>query len=837
MNGIEDIIAQLEKLNLVPKGEAPYSEGPLDACIAFIGEAPGADEEQQQRPFVGSAGSLFNELLRQAGILRAACCIDNVFQFRPFNNSIEPYIKFGTSKVKESGEFVAAREALKVRLERCKANVLVPLGNVPLYALTGLTAITKRRGSILRSTLLPGRKVIPTIHPAAAGRQYLFQNYIVHDLRRIKEESRHPDINLQRRNLMLEPSYLDACDYIRKCLSKPLVAFDIEVTSEEVSHISLATSSTDAICIPFYESGRDYFDANQEAEIWRLLDALLSNPEIVKLGQNIIFDATFVNRKYGICIRPVEDTMVAAGILFPDYPKGLDFLTSIYCNGEPYYKDEGKKWYKNPYADYLTFRRYSAMDSAVLLEIFPQQIEELHQTKNYETYMRQVALIEPLVFMHAQGIKMDAAGLKKASFESEVKIAELQTELNMIAGKPLSVGSSKQMQNYFYIEKGLPAYHKTVERNGRKISIVTCDDKALKRIAGKGFKEAQIALEIRHLAKMKSTYYDVILDSDDRLRCSYTPITKQGRLASSQTIFGTGANLQNQTTEMKRMMLADDGFVFVNVDLSQAENRLVAYIANVSRMIAAFEKKEDSHCLTASYIFNKLPSEISDIKGSTTIGDGKYSERDIGKRANHGFNYGLGTDKFAVTNEISQQEAKLIYNKYHSTYPEVKQWHNAIIDQLQHGRTLVNSYNHRRTFRDRWGPDMFMGAYNFLPQSTVADKINREGLCFIYYSQHLFPEVVLMNQVHDSIVFQLPLSASPQRLAAIIQQICRSLETPLAWHMRQFTIPVDVSIGFNLAKHSESNPTGLHEFKSSEVYDTDNFVKKLEAQCGISKTG
>ncbi len=824
----EDLLSQLGDLNLIPTGEAPYKEGPTEARIAFVGEAPGAEEVFKQRPFVGSSGDLFNELLRSAGIVRDSCYIDNVFQFRPHNNIITPYIKFGTKNVKESEEFKAARDALRERLERCKANVIVPLGNVPLYALTGLTAVTKRRGSILESTFMPGRKMMPTIHPAAASRQYLYQTYIVHDLKRSKQQSAFPEIKLLSRDLILEPSFLDACSYIENCMTKDMIAFDIEVSSEEVSHVSLATSATDAICIPFYESGGDYFDANQEGEVWRLLGKLLSNPDIVKLGQNIIFDTTFVNRKYGICLRPVEDTMVAAGILFPDYPKGLDFLVSIYCNGEPYYKDEGKKWRVNPFADNLTFRKYSAMDSAVLWEIFPQQVEELHRTGNYDTYVHQTAVIEPLVFIHGRGIKMDARGLKKASYEAETESIELQIKLNDIVGRPIKVNSSQQMQSYFYGEKGLKPYYKTVEKDGRKIKVVTCDEKALKRIAGKGYEEARIALEIRRLIKMKSTYYDVILDSDERLRCSYTPITKQGRLASGKTIFETGANLQNQPTVMKKMMINDPGFIFVNIDLSQAENRIVAYTANVRRMIKAFEAGEDVHRLTASFIFDKPPEEISDVKGSTTIGGGQYSERDIGKRADHGYNYGLGPEKFAIQNELSLQEGRFIHDRYHSIYSEIKRWHNAIVDELRRGRTLVNCYGHKRTFRERWGVDMFMGAYNFLPQSTVADKINREGLCYIYYNQQLFREVILLNQVHDSIVLQLALSIGRERITEILHNICTELETPISWKMRTFVIPTDVSIGFNLAKRDKDNPRGLIEYKSSEVYDTEAFKKKLK---------
>ncbi len=383
------------------------------------------------------------------------------------------------------------------------------------------------------------------------------------------------------------------------------------------------------------------------------------------------------------------------------------------------------------------------------------------------------------------------------------------------------------MQEYFYEIKRLPPYKKTVIVDGERRSVTTCDEKALKRIAGQGFREAQMALEVRHLSKMKSTYYVIVLDKDDRLRCSFNPITKQGRFSSGKTIFGTGANLQNQPSEMKRRMFPDEGHVLINLDLSQAESRTVAYIANVAKMIAVFDSREDIHNLTGSLIFNKPAAEISDAKGSSSIGGGRFSERGIGKRANHGFDYDLGPDTFAVNNELSRKEGRFIYDRYHSIYPEIRQWHASVQSQLRQGRTLINSYGRRRLFMERWGDVLFKGAYNFIPQSNVADKINREGVCFIYYNQDKFRDVILLNQVHDSIIFEYPLSLGPESLAQIILAICENLESPVYWKATSFVIPTDVGIGFNLDKRSEENSKGLKEFSSDEVHDTKSFTEKL----------
>jgi DNA polymerase I-like protein with 3'-5' exonuclease and polymerase domains len=81
--------------------------------------------------------------------------------------------------------------------------------------------------------------------------------------------------------------------------------------------------------------------AEQEMQTWLAIAQILEDPRITKIGQNIIFDASFLLRKYGIKTRNVQDTMIQTGILTPDFPKGLDFITSVYTK-EPYYKDIGK---------------------------------------------------------------------------------------------------------------------------------------------------------------------------------------------------------------------------------------------------------------------------------------------------------------------------------------------------------------------------------------------------------------------------------------------------------------------------------------------------------------
>jgi|6_EtaG_2_1085325.scaffolds.fasta_scaffold00605_18 uracil-DNA glycosylase family 4 len=769
------------------------SKGPKDCKIAIVGEAPGSSEMKLGEPFVGSSGKLLNNLLSTVGIVRSRCFITNVIKEQPYRNNVKLFIDLSKKVVKETPEYHNYVKILKKELDSCKANVIVAVGAVPLYALCNERGIVKKRGSIYESTLLPGRKVIPTIHPAAALRQYTYQHYILYDLIKVKKESEFSDIILDENNLIVRPSFIESINYLEVCNSKDLVAFDIEVSNHEVSCISFSYSDKEVISIPFIEKGRDYFPPDQEAEVWKGIATVLENRNVTKLAQNASFDITFLFRKYGIRTRPIEDTMVAQAIIIPDFPKGLDFITSIYTN-EPYYKDEGKFRIKTGAGSDEKFWKYNAKDSIVLMKAFPKMFKELMALGNVEIYRHQTSIIEPLVFMGELGIRVDHEGLKEASKKTGQDINELNIELEMLTeGSITNPNSVKQVKEYFYEEKKEKPYISRSTHNP------TVNEDALKRLSRKGYKEADILLRIRTLSKLKGTYLDVNLDEDRRLRCAFNPVgTKSGRLSSSKTIFGTGTNLQNQPREMKKYMLADKHYIIYNVDLGQAENRVVAYISPEHAMIEAFERGIDIHSQTAGLIFRKPIDEVSDEDNSCPIGGGRYSERFWGKKANHGLNYDLGYKSFALYYEIPEQESKFIVSAYHTAYPGIRQYYEWIQSKLREDRTLINPFGRKRKFMGRWGHDLFKEAYSWVPQSTVADKINRDGVLYIYQNQQWFKHVELLNQVHDSIVFQIPISAGIDSHAEMLIRIKKSLESPITWRTQTFSIPMDIEMGVDL---------------------------------------
>ena len=782
---------------------SPYGD-PEEAKVIIVGEQPGKFEVIIGRPFVGPAGRELDDDLQAAKIIRSECYLTNVIKDldKPLNHYIE-FTRKGPVVHPEGQEYI---NELAEELKDVKAKTIIALGNIALYALTDRMGITKWRGSILQSTLVPDKTVIPTFHPATVippKNQYLNKHCIIFDLKRAHDIFTG-EYKPTERKLITKPSFLEAKHFLIKCrslgLQKVPISYDIEISNMEVSCISFSHDMI-SMCVPFIDGSGDYFTPEQETELWLLIAKLLEDERIEKDGQNLTFDVHFLLRKFGIHAKNLQDTMIKQRILMPDYKIGLDFITSIWTD-LPYYKEDGKFWLHGV-GSWERGWEYNAIDSIICDEASPKQNKELKKQGNWETYNRSRKIILPLVYMMERGIKINISAMKKEYDKQGLVIIEMEKELNRLANQPLNAKSPKQLIEYFYKKCGIKPY--------KKKGKVTTDETALKRIARLGYPEASQILKIRQATKERSTYLDISkIDSDNRMRCSYNPAgTRFSRISSSKGIFGTGNNLQNQPHNILKYFLFDKGYLGYEIDLSQAENRIVAYVGRIDPMIDAFETGRDVHSLTGALISGKTSEEVkwedqNDI--NAPMGTGDKTWRFWGKKGNHGLNYDLGYKKFALYYEIPESQGKIIVDRYHMAYPGVRQNFHAYVKMcLTKNRTLTNLMG-RKTFfmgnlNNQYERDqIFKEAYACIPQGTVGDVINERGMNLVYYSD-FFKELELLMQVHDSIKFQIPISIGWERHAEMLIRIKQALETPLITHYgREFVIPADLSIGLNMDK-------------------------------------
>jgi uracil-DNA glycosylase len=538
---------------------SPWEDGNPEAKICILTDAPGRSEVRLRKPLVGPSGQLFDDCLHRAKMVRRECYIVSVFPdtIKKDKSGKTAYDRNGdilwTAKngLSEKGQEIAAN-SLK-RVSDSSANVVVPLGNIALSCVFGDDRIMKWRGSILEGTEIIGqKKVVPTVDPTACLRgQYLWRHLLISDLDKARQESKTEELNLLERDLIVGPGFSDVVSFLKECLKAPEVGFDIECTNHQVHCFSFATTPTRCMSVPIVKAnGSDYWSLEQEEEIWLLVARILGDPTIAKVMQNGIFDTGFMLQQMNIHTRgPLYDTMVLHHIMFPDFPKGLDFLCSMHTR-EPYYKDEGKMW-KNPGANIEQFWRYNAKDSATTLEIWNALWPDAKEQGFERCYTDTVDMFPALLYMMIRGFPIDTERLAETNEEVTKKIKEAHEKLREVSDYEFNPASPKQCQEYFYVHKGLKPY--VSRTTGRP----TTDDKAMSRILRKGHQEARYVQEIRALSKLHGTYLEVSFDKDNRVRCSYNPRgATTGRLSSSKTIFGTGLNLQNLHPDFKGFMVA-----------------------------------------------------------------------------------------------------------------------------------------------------------------------------------------------------------------------------------------------------------------------------------------
>lgn len=544
--------------------QSMFREGDPSAKILFLAQAPSYMEKRLGKPLVGPSGDVFNTCLHAAGLPRRGSYILNLWREevkRVQRGTREEYwSEDGSTKLWDGARLTEAGLALgKDTLEDIRnsnANLVVALGAQALEATCGpAKRIGKWRGSIIKGVdAIGGKKVIPTYHPAATLHgTYLWRYVIISDFKKAARHKEFPALNLPQRNHIIRPRLNEIIEFLHMCKKKGIMATDLEVINHQIACFSLCCHPNETMTVPLTnQDGSDYWSIDEEIDIWTEYAKIMNDPDVDKVNQNLIgFDSPFLFYQMGIFTAgKLLDTMIAQSVMYPEFPKGLDFITSLYTD-EPYYKDEGKMW-KGLGGSIEEFWVYCGKDSAVALESWNVLAQDMDDEGYWPTYNMTARLANPLTYMTTRGFKVDIEAMKKTHNDVDIKLRGLYQELKETAEIDFNPLSPKQCQNYFYNLKGLKPY---IGPRGN----ITTDDKAMARIFRRdGLREAKLVQEIRAMEKLKSTYLEINFDGDGRLRCSWNPRgTKFGRLSSSQTVYGTGANMQNLHPEFVSFLVAD----------------------------------------------------------------------------------------------------------------------------------------------------------------------------------------------------------------------------------------------------------------------------------------
>jgi DNA polymerase-1 len=426
-----------------------------------------------------------------------------------------------------------------------------------------------------------------------------------------------------------------------------------------------------------------------------------------------------------------------------------------------------------------------------------------------------------------RGIKID---FKRRAELQDMYLAqwrEKQAELDAIAGYNVNVLSNNkpkdkdkwgQVAKFLYLDLGIP------EREA-------VDEETLASLLGNVIKDpkrrraVELILEIRGIRKAFG-YVMAPPDYDGRMRTSYRIVgTETGRTSTSTLkpptrpedcglAFQTLSKRGDAGKEIRSMFIPDDGYIFLEADLSQAEARVVALLSNDNDTLKLFEMS-DIHKLTAAVIFFNAP--ISNIKPDPEklklvqpLVDKveKNTHRFVGKTSRHAYNYDMQKRRLMLTvntdarkyhipiDPISEWFAGKILKKLDELMPNVKGvFHEEVRRILAESRTLVNPFGRSRFFMGRWEPELFRTAYSNIPQSTVSD---RNKMAMLNTRRRIpDPRVMqIMMESHDAFMVQCPEDKAQYVGSVMKEEMERAIDFTFCSIPRgELVIPCELQIG------------------------------------------
>ncbi|MCV2882330.1 DNA polymerase I [Actibacterium sp. XHP0104] len=563
--------------------------------------------------------------------------------------------------------------------------------------------------------------------------------------------------------------------WIDRAHARGYVAVDTETTSldemqAELVGISLCVEAGQACYIPLgHKAGEDdLFGGASLSEgqmpldqALAMLGPLLADPAVLKIGQNMKYDAKIFAR-HGVTVTPIDDTMLMSYALYSGlHGHGMDALSERYLSHQPIpiksLLGTGKSaitFDRVPIDDAV---KYAAEDADITLrlwQIFKPRLHAERVTTVYETLER--PLVPVLAQMEMAGIKVDRDTLSRMSNAFAQKMASLEAEIHELAGGPFNVQSPAQVGEILFGRMELPGGKKT------KTGQWSTPADVLEDLATEHDLPARV-LDYRQLQKLKSTYTDALQDhinpETGRVHTSYVQTgANTGRLAS------TDPNLQNipvRTEEGRRIreaFVAEPGKVILSLDYSQIELRILAHVAGIDALKQAFREGHDIHAMTASEMFDvPLDQMTPDIRRQA-------------KAINFGVIYGISGFGLARNLRIPRSEAQGFIDRYFERFPGIKEYMDDTVNfAKEHGfvQTLFGRKIHTPEINAK-GPGAGFAkraAINAPIQGTAADIIRRAMVRMPDATAGLPAKMLL--QVHDELLFEVETGAVDDTIAAV----------------------------------------------------------------------
>jgi len=783
------------------------SSGPLNAKILILLDMPSKEDNNRGTLLNGPEGRLLQEMLERNSINPRDCYVTSVLSERPYSGNFRTFYTDPAQCNRGKGLHLSIQRLRSDIFRLVNPNIIIAFGNESLRALdNGKRSVDKWRGSILETSAyvpLPREnskiKFISTYHPRTILKNYIYRTIAEIDIRKAYKEQFTPSINIPKRNFILAPSKETVLSYLANLKEDDIVSFDIETMPNKLIRcLALSKDPLEAICIPFItvsnhtihpdpsgkslittshtgDTNGNFYNLQDEKEILSALYEFFKNPLIKKTAQNYPFDSTRLAQEFGFVIRGLDmDTLIAQHVLYPELPKNLDFMTTVYTK-TPLYSDHNTAYDQSEW-------EYNAMDACVTREIRDVLTTDLQNSDLY-TFYKQHSEPAMIAYTRAQnrGIPTDEKEREKLLNKWTTKLANAKEQVTKRVGFDLNPCSPKQVHDWLYLREKVP-----IHRN-HKTKKPSTDEKTLIKIRGKFPNLSGTIdkiLDYRGAKKMIGTFLKKDLVDGKTLTTYNIAGTVTGRLSSSQTLWKEGVNItQTPKNEMRRMFHAPDGYIWLHSDLSQAEARFVFWDAGVHEVIEHYMDDPSFDI----YKWNAAKNLYHIHEHNVT-----KDQRSIAKVGVLGGNYGLGPKLAAATYRVSVKDATLALEGYHNGIPHIKQWWQRIESEINSTRTLTTPLGRRRQFLGRLDQFTYRSAYAYRPQSTIGDIVHRAWtFCDKNLPKGSFPII----PVHD----EINILALEKDLPECIRVLRDAYHCPLNFNTTKhpLDIPVEISTGPN----------------------------------------
>ena len=529
----------------------------------------------------------------------------------------------------------------------------------------------------------------------------------------------------------------------------------VETVSANLIGISLSVTENEGCYIPIAHS----YDGcpkqlSMDNVVKNLGPAIEKNQDKV-VGQNLKFDIPILAR-HGIKITKfLADTMLMSYVLNSTATRhGMDRLADYYLN----YTTTKYTDVTGTASKQISFSEvkldvasdYAAEDADITLRLYNVLASMLKEKSVQEKLLKEIEypLVHVLSQVEQNGAKIDKKKLADHSKELGKKIDDLSSQAYKIAEEEFNLDSPKQLLEILYEKQGLPVLKKT------PIGQPSTNEDTLKRLSEE-YELPKIILQYRTLAKLKSTYTDSLINIEnpktERIHTSYQQaVTSTGRLSS------TDPNLQNipiKTAEGRRIreaFIPEKGNVLISADYSQIELRIMAHLSQDKNLTYAFNNDIDVHSSTAAEVFGVAIDNVS------------QDQRRSAKAINFGLMYGMSA--FGLTRQlgIPRGEAQEYLDTYFARYTGVRDYMDNIkaqakedkyVETIMGRRLYLNEINAANGLRRQAAE---RAAINAPLQGSAADIIKKAMLDIDELLSNQMPDVKMIMQVHDELVFECP---------------------------------------------------------------------------------